>query len=250
MPVSRKSLNTTESLEHPTTVFGPWNAGIVRWRKQKREALTLRVETFLTQHGSTRLCSGLIQYRTRINFSCAKCGVEMYSMWKDLLNRPKVWCRSCLVQERMAGKTPPRSMTERAAKLNREGAARQRLLRVVLPPKDIPWTRETVRSQVRRLSKNWSANDWEIAMRTATRVFQRCTNPRASQYSFYGGRGITFGFVSTAAMADWLLRHLGPRPPEKSLDRINTNGHYEPGNLRWATLSEQMLNRNSWRHGT
>ena len=35
-----------------------------------------------------------------------------------------------------------------------------------------------------------------------------------------------------------------------TLDRINPNGHYEPGNLRWATFNEQMLNRNSWTRGT
>src|SRR5438477_8293191 len=241
----RKSSITTISSDHPTIEFGPWNTGIVRWRKPRREAITSRVETFLIQHGSTRLCSGLIQYNTRIMFTCAQCSKEMRSRWNDLLGRPKVWCRSCLKKELMRGKIPPRSMTERAARLNREGAKRQRLLRKVSPPKNIPWTRETVRSQVRRLSKNWPASDWKVAMITATRVFQRCANPRASQYSYYGGRGIVVGFVSTAAMADWLLRHLGSRPSGKSLDRINTNGHYEPGNLRWATWKEQASNRNS-----
>jgi regulator of sirC expression with transglutaminase-like and TPR domain len=40
------------------------------------------------------------------------------------------------------------------------------------------------------------------------------------------------------------LAYIGPRPsPQHSVDRINVNGHYEPGNVRWATHSEQAKNR-------
>ena len=40
------------------------------------------------------------------------------------------------------------------------------------------------------------------------------------------------------------LQELGPRPDGLSLDRINPMGHYEPGNVRWATAEEQAQNRN------
>ena len=73
----------------------------------------------------------------------------------------------------------------------------------------------------------------------------RCTNPNNADYYLYGGRGIQFNFDS---FQDF-FNHIGPRPtPEHSLDRWpNNNGHYERGNVRWATKLEQSRNRRcSW----
>lgn len=68
---------------------------------------------------------------------------------------------------------------------------------------------------------------------------QRCTNPASKDWSLYGGRGIKFLFQSFAQF----YKELGPRPRGKTLDRIKTQAHYEPGNVRWATASQQMKNR-------
>lgn len=67
----------------------------------------------------------------------------------------------------------------------------------------------------------------------------RCINPANRQYSYYGGRGIEFRFGSYTQF----LQAVGRRPTRHhSIDRIDTNGHYEPGNLRWATIQEQNRN--------
>jgi hypothetical protein len=71
----------------------------------------------------------------------------------------------------------------------------------------------------------------------------RCTNPNDHKYPDYGARGIRFLFTDIAELA----AELGPRPtPQHSIDRIDNDGHYESGNVRWATRSEQMKNRRAY----
>jgi hypothetical protein len=71
---------------------------------------------------------------------------------------------------------------------------------------------------------------------------QRCTNPKNARYQEYGGRGIEWRFKSY----EEIYIELGPCPEGKSLDRINNDGHYEPGNVRWATSAEQYASRRPW----
>lgn len=67
----------------------------------------------------------------------------------------------------------------------------------------------------------------------------RCENTGCERFRDYGARGIKFNFESPLEGAV----HLGPKPYKGlSLDRIDNNGHYEAGNVRWATASEQQLN--------
>jgi hypothetical protein len=79
--------------------------------------------------------------------------------------------------------------------------------------------------------------------RTWTSMVYRCHNPRAAGYHNYGGRGIRVCDEWRESF-DEFLKHIGPRPSAKySIDRINNDGNYEPGNVRWATRTEQSRNR-------
>jgi len=74
-------------------------------------------------------------------------------------------------------------------------------------------------------------------------MHQRCRTPNHPGYADYGGRGIKV--CERWNSFENFLADVGPRPSsEHSLDRYpNNDGDYEPGNVRWATKAEQMLNR-------
>jgi hypothetical protein len=92
----------------------------------------------------------------------------------------------------------------------------------------------TTRHVVHGLAKTRAHRSW-LAMR------RRCTYPSDPGWPHYGGRGI-------AVCERWnnfanFFADLGECPPNHSLERIDVNGCYKPGNCRWATPAEQSRNQ-------
>lgn len=74
---------------------------------------------------------------------------------------------------------------------------------------------------------------------------QRCENPKQKDYENYGGRGISVCERWRNSFADFVEDVGMPPAKEYQLDRIDNDRNYEPGNVRWATRSQQNRNKRS-----
>lgn len=87
-------------------------------------------------------------------------------------------------------------------------------------------------------SKNYSlTKTWKVWYN----MIDRCTNEKCKDYCYYGARGINV--CDRWLVYDNFVNDMGEAPKGKSLDRINSDGNYEPFNCRWATKTEQNQNR-------
>jgi hypothetical protein len=82
-------------------------------------------------------------------------------------------------------------------------------------------------------------------------ILTRCNNKNHHRYFDYGGRGIECKFKSLNNFRSYIINDLGFNTRDKintlQIDRIDNNGHYEKGNIRFVTCSENQLNKRKYR---
>lgn len=103
--------------------------------------------------------------------------------------------------------------------------------------------RVQINRNLRLIHGDTSFGNMSTEYRSWSGMIQRCECERNKRYSRYGGRGISVCTRWRNSFSNF-LSDMGRKPgPEYSLDRINNDGNYEPENCRWATLSQQAMNR-------
>ena len=161
----------------------------------------------------------------KLHCQCA-CGEQSRVRVKDLLSSRSMQCRKCADKNMDNAKSIPLDELKRRAYLGHEAKAQKR-------------------------AKYWGSYDLIEVRRVYTIMngaCSRCNNPNATAYPNYGGRGIQFKFSSPTEATKWVLDNIGARPSALySIDRIDNDRHYEPGNLRWATRVEQARNKRAYK---
>lgn len=104
------------------------------------------------------------------------------------------------------------------------------------------WARLKIHGDVNAQTRDWHGMNRSPEHVAWKAMKQRCYYVPNKEYKNYGGRGIK-------VCDEWLnsfsmfFAYIGKKPtPAHSLDRIDTNGNYEPGNVKWSTSIEQMNN--------
>jgi hypothetical protein len=127
-------------------------------------------------------------------------------------------------------------------------------------------TRKTIRGGGKIFSKSCGCLQREKAASTMAKAFKkhgefgtplygvwaamkrRCENPKVKEYANYGGRGITYNpeWVEYENFRNWAVK--SGYQQGLTLDRIETDGNYEPKNCQWVTMKDQQRNRrnNVW----
>lgn len=91
--------------------------------------------------------------------------------------------------------------------------------------------------------RNWYKTTKGYLITVFHHIKERCNNPKHPSYENYGGRGIKCKFKSSKQFVDYIMNKLKVDPHNLQVDRINNNGHYEPGNIRFITAKENSNNK-------
>ena len=132
-------------------------------------------------------------------------------------------------------------VTVRLADMNRSdkrktvscGCRRIEVQKAARPPVNL------IHGLAKRGTRDYFYHCWEA-------IKQRCYNAQDKYFHCYGKRGIGIcgqWLSNPQKFRDDVIAEIGQRPHGTSLDRKDNNGHYCPGNLRWATPKEQAINR-------
>ena len=92
-----------------------------------------------------------------------------------------------------------------------------------------------------RYTKGYSTSPHTRAYATWQNIRAKCRRPNHPDYYLYGGRGITV--CERWESFENFFEDMGHPPPNKSIDRINNDGHYCPSNCEWRTQREQSRNQ-------
>ncbi len=94
--------------------------------------------------------------------------------------------------------------------------------------------------------KNYRATINGLLRQTFHNMVARCTDPNQQGYKWYGGAGIKCLFTSSQEFVDYVVNVLRIDPRGFEIDRIDSKGHYEKGNIRFVTHIENLQNRRKY----
>lgn len=168
-----------------------------------------------------------VPLKSRLLCKC-KCGKEQEVIVASILAGETYGCKSCAMRRRSAALSAERRV-EIATAASKKAA-------------------EVKALEIDPYGEKYGYEALELVLTAVVGARQRCLNPNNAAYPNYGGRGITFDFPSVRSAAEWVLDNLGTKPETNySLDRIDNNKGYTPGNLRWASRTEQNSNKREYK---